>query len=466
MSSATDQYEVSYLEPHPGPQTAFLASEADICFYGGQAGGGKTWALLVEAARYTHIPTFGSVIFRRTSPQITNEGALWDESVSIYSQLGARPIVASLRWIFPSGAKVAFRHLQYEADAMAWQGSQVAMLGFDEVTHFTQRQFFYLMSRGRTKSGVDPYIRATCNPVPDDDPIGGWVRRLLDWWIDPVSGLAIPERSGVIRYFIQRGGEIIWGDSKQELVDRYGRPDLPINHDDQTAQPKSLTFIPAKLADNPSMPGSYKANLLNLEDVEKQRLADGNWNAKRQAGMFFKIGQIQMIDALPIGLTFCRAWDLAATDGDGDWTVGAKIGRDDDGFFYIADVVRGQWEASYRDKMICQTTGLDGRHKCKVRVPQDPAAAGKAEAARMTRMLSGFDVRADVVSGDKQKRATGFAAQVNAGNVRALRGPWLPGLLSRLDAFPTDGAPDDEIDALADAFNELTLKKQVWIPQN
>ena len=449
--------------PHPGPQQKFLDSQADIAIYGGQAGGGKTWALLAEALRHIDTPRFGAVIFRRTSPQITNEGGLWDESMAMYPAYRGKSR-HTLDWKFPGDVNIGFRHLQYETDKLAWQGAQIALLGFDELTHFSESQFFYLLSRNRSTCGVKPYVRATTNPTPADDPIGGWVNRLVSWWIDPVTGLAIPARSGIERWFIRRQGELLWSDSKMDLIRQYGRPDLDEHHEDQTVLPKSLTFIPARLSDNPTLlkqDPSYRANLMALPEVERQRLAEGNWNARVQSGIFFKIAKIEIVDVLPTTLRFCRAWDLAATEGAGDWTVGAKLGIDTDGVFYIADIQRGQWESSYRDAVIRQTATLD--EECRIRLPQDPAAAGKSEAKRLVVMLTGHDVKSVVVSGDKATRAIGLASQMNVGNVKMLAGPWNPGLLQRLDAFPTKGIPDDEIDALADAFQELASKKRLFV---
>lgn len=452
------------VSPHPGPQTQFLSSPADIAIYGGQAGGGKTWALLAEAVRYTHNPHYGAVIFRRTSPQITNEGGLWDESMLMYPQLGGKPKVGTLDWKFESGANISFRHLQHETDKLAWQGSQVAMIGFDELTHFTESQFFYMLSRNRSTSGVKPYVRATCNPVPECDPIGGWVNRLIAWWIDQSTGLAIAERSGVERWFIRFQGELVWAATKRELIEQYGRTDLSDDDPQQSIQPKSLTFIPAKLEDNPTLmvtDPSYRANLLALPDVERKRLAEGNWNAKPRSGVFFKVAKIEIVNALPATLRYCRAWDLAATEGSGDWTVGAKLGRDSEGVYYIVDIQRGQWETSYRDKEIRQAAVLDGT--CPIRIPQDPGAAGKSEARRMVIMLAGFPVKTVLVTGDKATRASGFASQLNVGNVKMLAATWNHGLLQRLDAFPSANVPDDEIDALSDAFDELAFKRNVVI---
>lgn len=459
-----------HFKPNAGPQAQFLETQASIAIYGGQAGGGKTWALLAEAARHIDVPGYGAVIFRRTSPQITNEGGLWDQSMYLYPQLGGVP-KHTLDWQFrprdaelKDAANIGFKHLQYEKDKLTWQGSQIAMLGFDELTHFTETQFFYLLSRNRSTCGVTPYVRATTNPVPADDPIGGWVNRMISWWIDQKTGLAIPDRSGMVRWFIRYKGELIWNDSRDWLVQKYGRPDLAVDDIHQTVHPKSLTFIPAKLSDNPvllEIDPSYKANLLALPDVERERLAEGNWNAKVQSGHFFKACNIGMITTIPPSLEYCRAWDLAATDGAGDYTVGAKLGRDDDGVFYIVDIIRGQWESGDRDRKIREAAARDDH--CLIRIPQDPGAAGKSEAQRMVVMLQGHTVKKVAVTGDKVTRATGFASQVNVGNVKMLSQDWSDGLKDRLNAFPCKGVPDDEIDALADAFHELANRKRLVV---
>jgi len=137
------------IRPQEGPQTAFLSSPADIAIYGGAAGGGKSWALLAEPLRNISNPKFGAVIFRRTTTQIRNEGGLWDESSHMYAPLGGDPKDMTLDWRFPSGANISMAHLEYDKSVLNWQGSQIPLLCFDELTHFSARQFFYMMSRNR-----------------------------------------------------------------------------------------------------------------------------------------------------------------------------------------------------------------------------------------------------------------------------------------------------------------------------
>ena len=136
------------IKPQPGPQEKFLSTSADVCIYGGAAGGGKTYGLLMEAMRHKSDPNFGAVIFRRNYTQVTAQGGLWDSSRSLYRYIrGATPRkTPKLHWEFSSGARVNFAHLGSDDDCESWQGSQIAMVGFDELTHFTRYQFFYMLS--------------------------------------------------------------------------------------------------------------------------------------------------------------------------------------------------------------------------------------------------------------------------------------------------------------------------------
>jgi hypothetical protein len=117
----------------------------------------------MEPLRHIANENFGGLIFRRTSPQITNEGVLWDEAGKLYPLLAGNPRIGNLECRFPSGASVSFRHLQHEATKFDWQGAQIPFIGFDELTHFTKSQFFYMLSRNRSTCWGSALHPATCN---------------------------------------------------------------------------------------------------------------------------------------------------------------------------------------------------------------------------------------------------------------------------------------------------------------
>ena len=270
--------QVNYIEPQPGYQQIALSSKADIVIGGAAAFVGKTFALLLDPLRHIHIPTFGGVIFRRTSVQIRNEGGLWDTSVKLYPICGAEPRESSLDWRFPSGAKISFRHLEYEKNKFDWQGAQIPFLAFDELTHFTESMFFYLLSRNRSDCGVKPYVRATCNPDPES-----WVYKLINWWIDPDSGFPIHERRGVVRYFIKYGDDYIWGNSYDEVKEKAAHIIGPmVEQSGLRAEDfiKSITFVSGSIYDNKQglmMDPTYPGNLLSQDEETRRQLLEGRW---------------------------------------------------------------------------------------------------------------------------------------------------------------------------------------------
>lgn len=449
--------ERTVIRPQPGPQTQFLTTKADIAIYGGSAGGGKSFALVMDPLRYVSVPHFDAVIFRKTTVQVTNAGGLWDESSKLYPYVGGQPREHKLWWNFPIkqedgqqvAASVSFSHLEHDKDAYEHQGAQYAFIGFDELTHFSPFQFWYLVSRNRSTCGVKPYIRATCNPDPDS-----FVRELIDWWIDPDTGLAIPERAGVLRWFVRLGDEMMWADNPAELaqyVDNEGQP-IP---------PKSLTFIPAKLSDNKLMnqkDPNYRANLMALPKVERERLLYGNWNIRPSAGLLFQRAWCKVVDAAPADLDGCRGWDLAGTpktsSNDPDWTSGTMIGRSrSTGRFIVLDHRKTREAPAGVERYLVNTASEDGR-MCAIELPQDPGSAGKSWGQALVKLLLGYNVRLTPESGDKETRFRAFSAQAEAGNVDILRGPWNKAFFDELEGFP-DGRHDDVADSTSRALNHF-----------
>lgn len=449
------------VRPQRGPQEQFLASPADLVIYGGGAGGGKTWALLLEATRHSGVKDFGAVIFRRNSTQIRNEGGLWDESEKLFLPLGAQPLESRLDWNFPSGAAVSFRHLEYEKNKHDWQGAQICLLCFDELTHFTQGQFWYLVSRNRSTCGVRPYIRATCNPDPDS-----WVALLIAWWIDQDTGLPIPSRVGVLRYFVRVGETIMWADRPEDLAQYTMINELGVS---VPIPPMSMTFIPALVTDNAALMQTnpqYVANLMALPTVQRERLMGGNWKIRQSGGMF-KRGDVKIVDAAPPIVRKVRAWDLAATGLDEEGasssataaTSGVLMGETETGDYIILDVERDWLSPSGVLRRIKNVASQDGRGVYGS-LPQDPGQAGKSQVQFWIKELAGYNYHGSPESGDKVTRAQPLLAQWEAGNVHLLRGPWNDAFLSEMESFP-EGKLKDQADAASRAFNELIgLKKK------
>ncbi|MEP3245057.1 MAG: phage terminase large subunit [Sneathiella sp.] len=438
------------IRPQKGPQERFLASSADIAIYGGAAGGGKSYALLLEPIRHLALEDFRAVIFRRTLKQVRNEGGIWDASRRIYGNLDATAKETALMWRFRSGATISFGAMEHEKNRYDWQGTEIAYLGFDELTHFTEAQFFYLLSRNRSLSGIKPYVRATCNPDADS-----WVADLVRWWIDWNTGLAMPERSGKIRWFVRDEAEFVWADCPARLKDEY--PDQ---------SPKSLTFVAASVEDNKilmEIDRSYKANLAALDQVERRRLLLGDWKIRPAAGAYFRRGWFPMASSVSAKSRSVRGWDLAATaeqeNRQGDWTVGVKMSCNEDGVYVIEHVERFRGSPRDVEKTIVNLASQDGNN-VQIALPQDPGQAGKAQAQSLIRQLSGYRVKASPVSGDKKTRAQPFSAQVEAQNVALVKGDWNEAFLNELEAFPT-GHHDDQVDAAVEAFNALQDVRQI-----
>jgi len=452
---------VPIIRPQRGPQQAFMSTPANICIYGGAAGGGKSFGLLMSPLRYKNVPGFGCTIFRRNFNQIFSQGGLWDESMKIYMGIkGSEPKFSGGEWWFRNKdgdivSKVKFAHIEKFAEVSKWQGSQICEICFDELTHFEEKTFFYMLSRNRSSCGVQPFIRATCNPDADS-----WVAKFIDWWIDPETGYPIPERSGKIRWFIRRDEQIHWANTKEELWRRFNL----VSEEDRN-EPRSVTFIMSKLSDNQELlkvnPG-YLANLKALSVIERERLLHGNWKIKAAAGLYFKREQLgDILQFVPADVErWVRCWDLAATsedeNGEAAYTAGVLIGKRKNGRYVIADVVNKQMSAADVRQTILHTAQSDRAtyRDVKIRLPKDPGQAGKEQAQSYIKFLAGFNVVTVAETGSKEARAEPMAAQWQAGNFDIVHGDWNEPFLFQLENFP-ESKFKDMVDAASNGFTEL-----------
>lgn len=240
-----------------------------------------------------------------------------------------------------------------------------------------------------------------------DDPIGRLVHHVPDVKVVSYPAIAIQDEE------YRKAGEALF-------------PEL-----------KSLDFLQERKA---AMYGPYWEALYQQNPI----LAEGN---------VFKPAQIQTIDAIPAGkIQWVRGWDFAAST-TGDYTVGLKLGKLEDGRLIVADVQRMRCGPDERDAAIRNTAASDGR-AVQISIPQDPGQAGKTQILYLTRALFGYRVKSSPETGSKETRAAPVAAQVNVGNLMMLRGAWNNQFVEELRAFP-NGANDDQVDALSRAFAEF-----------
>lgn len=454
------------IRPQPGPQEQFLSTPADVAFYGGAAGGGKTFALLMDLLRGIEDPNFRAVIFRRESTQITTEGGLWDTSQNMYRALDGVPVASPHhKWEFPSGAVVAMRHLQHEKHKYAHQGGQYSVIDFDELPHFTETQFIYLMSRNRSDADMDPYVRATMNPDADS-----WVYK----WVRPFledDGIT-PDKSkcGTLRWFTIEENDLLWVD--EDWRDEDGQP------------PKSFTFIPATLDDNPALLEKnprYKSDLRAQSEHDQQRLLKGLW-VSEQKKAFFRNHRIRHItrDQVPDGLTWGRYWDTADTHVDKDdqdptaadgpdWSAGAKGALwwppednewyDDqretpDPILIVADCAFDQIEGGAKDEWMLNRARADG-YGCWVGFEVEGGASGKYVGRDMEEgLFEKWNTYPDRPTGDKVGRAKPVRNLAERGRVWVVDGEWVAQYMWWLNRFPHN--KKDVIDATSGLHKMLT----------
>jgi predicted phage terminase large subunit-like protein len=296
--------------------------------------------------------------------------------------------------------------------------------------------------------GVRPYIRATCNPQTE-----GFVRDLVDWWIGS-DGLPREERSGAIRYAVRDGDTLLQFDQLEHI---------PIKRRDEA---KTISFINSSVYDNEVLlkndPG-YLANLKSLPRYDREQLLNGNWNIRREAGMYFRESWFEIVEKVPpaeeINMVCCRYWDRAATtpkEGlDPDYTVGLKLGRSGD-TFYVLDVIRIRETPLFVAKRIKSASMMDG-YSCTVGLEQEGGASGIAECDYLKRDLEFPNVEVAKAEKSKEWRCKPVSAASEQGRVKLLLAPWNKAFLSELENFPL-GAHDDQVDALSGAFNMLDRK--------
>lgn len=467
-------------------QHTFLTSTAQIVIYGGSMGGGKTYNGLLKHLRYVDNPHYRGVVVRKSSSTIMKSGFIFDEAKGIYTAFEPKVKVGykAQKFVFPSGAEIVFTHLATDEDAELMKGSQFSFAMADEATELQEHHVLRLLSRIRSKAGIPPQLALTCNPSPDS-----YLRKWVDWWLIPQgkegAGRVDPEKDCAVRYFVRIGDDMCWGDSVEELVERYGDPELSVE-DDQQIKPISVQLISANIYDNPpliKLNPLYLSNLLSLPAVAKERDLHGNWDIRAQASGFFKREWCQEItrpypmsdfDKVVRAYDFAGEFPTAANGFRADYFASVKMGRKKaTGEYVILDVVRTHLRYGDWLKFIIDQAQKDGV-KCEICIPEDPNAVAKGATRKFKLDIinAGFRCFSKRASTFKLDRFMLFSAACQNGLVEVM-GNCSTDLYNKiygdnsffyteLEAF--DGGRkgnDDLCDCCSDCFNYLISKIKI-----
>lgn len=407
-------------------QEWFLRHNDFEVFFGGAAGPGKSWGLLMAALQYADVPGYHALLVRPTLTEFEQQGGLIEVSTKWLAGSGAFWNGTKRQWSFPGGSTLRFGYLRTLAHLSHYPGGGISFLGFDELTLFQERLYLAMFRLLR-------------------QPLGG-----------PLDDVPVRVRAA------SNPGNVghVW--VKSRFIDPEFR------------EPGAV-FVRGTIHDNPHLDyDTYLQTLAHLHPIDRMRLIGGDWDVSEEGGKFKRQdfileGDDRWTPRAPSRSV--RYWDLAAsepTDGnpDPDWTVGLLLEVDRHGTFTVADVRAARVNDTDVEKLVRATAEEDGR-AVDVFIEQDPGQAGKAQLSNYKRrVLQGFAVHAgqtriNGVNAAKEVRSRPVAAAVGNHLVQVARGSdptKLRLFLDQCSLFPMDGVHDDCVDALAGAYNALTSK--------
>jgi predicted phage terminase large subunit-like protein len=467
---------IQTIRPQKGQQHSFVVADEDLILYGGSAGGGKSYGILIRALRFVDDPNFYCGFFRKTLNQL--ELGLWKDALEMvypllvypqgHAKAGkfkgkAKVLLAKHIIIFPSGAVWRFGYLDNDqAVVFNYQGAQFSAIFIDEATHATPFQINYLRTRLRSKAKNKAFMCLTMNPDQDH-----YVYQFVQPYLDE-DGFPKRSLSGKKRYYIFVSGVVHTDWDKAKLKKEYPEQN-----------PREYTFIPSLLTDNPALieaEPDYADNLQANNPAEVEALLKGGWHYRPNTGTHFQRAWCQMVNEMPRDANRARAWDLASSEPTAeyrnpDYTAGIRVARASDGYFYIETGKRFRKRAGERDRLMMNLAQKDG-DDVGVVIPRDSGAGGKAQAEDLSRkfVTAGFtckQIPAGNAKGMKVKRFAPFSSAAENGLVKIVTSGWdtqeeLEDFLGELEAFTGDGkGHDDMVDAVADCFNHLSETRYI-----
>lgn len=228
-------------------QMEFLRASEDIVLFGGSVGGGKSWAILIDACGLNDktprisLSYYRSLIVRRQYNHLTD---LIDKSKQLYPYIDSGAVFnhSELVWKFSSGAQIRFDYFeniqQCEGKLI---GKEFASIYIDEIQLYENIDVMrFCLSRLRSSQGLKCYFRATCNPSRHR-----WLRQFFK----------IPDNGSSTNFIVEQS--------------------LPTGE----VYKQSVRYIQSKLTDNPYLGPEYMEKLMMLSDSDRNALINGVWNA-------------------------------------------------------------------------------------------------------------------------------------------------------------------------------------------
>lgn len=413
----------------------------------------------MDFLKHTEDPKFRGLVVRRLTPQINGPGGVLETFENLHRKVYGDKLKVRRRdgvFQYPSGATISFRHMQFESDRHNYQGWQLSAILIDEAQQLEESMVVYLMSRLRSEAKMKSKMRMTCNPAGK----GHWLTNWLEWYLLP-SGLPDPEKSGKLRWFTMKDNEMIWGMSKEEILEK-----VP------GSQPLTFAFISANVYDNPILmkrQPEYVSWLEGLDRESKEALLYGNWYVTKQEENYFKRQWVPVVPDKPFFGRRMRGFDLAGTvpdevNKDPDYTATVLLSKTGDKYC-IEHAHRLRDHFHNIEKYMLDLSKEDPDDITYV-IPVDAGAAGKAYARSLQQKLAESGRHCVLFPSSNKSKLTRFrpfASVCQAGAVEAVSAQWNDWFFTELEQFSDDGKKhDDALDAVVAAF--WALNQGVQLP--
>lgn len=295
---------------------------------------------------------------------------------------------------------------------------------------------------------------------------------VIDWWCGTIStrGRVRGVRRGVV------GQRLVVRDLPGYIIEHdkgeWDKIILPMRYEEGRMEPTRLGWTDPRTEEGELLwPEAFPEKL--VAEIEKdlgsvRAAAQLQQRPTPRGGGMFKRHWFEIVDALPRrSLVRVRAWDKAATQDGGAYSVGLRMMLADNGMLYIEHVVRAQVTMFGRHDLMKQTAKLDAMDDPAIiqAIEKEGGSGGKDAWQMEVRLLRGYSVVAIPPKGDKEQRAFPVTSDAEAGNIKLLRGEWNQDFLDEIEVFPK-GRYKDQTDALSLAHSVIASMGDGMTPNN